>query len=250
MAEPALPHAGRVAVVTGAARGIGREIAAGLAADGATVVAADIGDLAETGELLSAAGPSPLLEALDVGDAEAIDAFAARVSDRLGRCDILINNAALLETLTWDQLDYETWQRVMRVNLDGPMLMCKALLPLMRERGWGRIINVSSGSIAVNSPISIAYRASKMGVIGLTRALALEVGADAITINAVCPSVTNTAMGAELPQQAIEAGVARQSIKRFAEPPDIAGAVLMLADDRSGWITGQTIMANAGAAFL
>jgi 3-oxoacyl-[acyl-carrier protein] reductase len=243
-------HAGRVAVVTGAARGIGQAIAVALAEQGASVVACDVSDLTETGEAVARAGGEALVVELDVSDPAAVEEARARVAAELGRCDILVNNAGILETLTWDELDHELWQRVMRVNLDGPMLMCKAFLTLMRGRGWGRVINIASGSITVASPVSIAYRASKMGVIGLTRALSAPLGKDGITVNAVCPSITRTAMATELGEAVVAHGVARQAIGRLAEPDDIARSVLMLAGDEGGWITGQTIMANGGGAFV
>jgi NAD(P)-dependent dehydrogenase (short-subunit alcohol dehydrogenase family) len=173
----------------------------------------------------------------------------ARVAGELGRVDILVNNAAIFESATWDELSLELWQRVMTVNLNGPMLMCKAFLPLMRGRGWGRVINIASATVAIASPVSIAYRASKMGVIGFTRALSATLGDDGITINAVLPSLTRTAMTEGLPEAVVDASLSRQIIHRMAEPEDIAGSVLVLAADDAGWITGQTIMANGGNAF-
>jgi NAD(P)-dependent dehydrogenase (short-subunit alcohol dehydrogenase family) len=183
-------HAGRVALVTGAARGIGRAIAVGLAKRGATVVIGDIEDLTETSELITRTAKPAVAATLDISDPSVIDQVRARVAGELGRVDILVNNAAIFESATWDELDLELWRRVMSVNLNGPMLMCKAFLPLMRGRGWGRVINVASATVAIASPVSIAYRASKMGVIGFTRALSATLGDDGITINAVLPSLT------------------------------------------------------------
>jgi NAD(P)-dependent dehydrogenase (short-subunit alcohol dehydrogenase family) len=137
----------------------------------------------------------------------------------------------------------------MSVNLNGPMLMSKAFLPLMRGRGWGRVINIASAAVAIASPVSIAYRASKMGVIGFTRALSATLGDDGITINAVLPSLTRTATTDGLPRAVVEASLNRQVVHREAEPADIAGSVFLLAADEAGWITGQTIMANGGNAF-
>ncbi len=105
-----------------------------------------------------------------------VDGVRERVADELGRVDILVNNAAIFESATWDDLDFDLWQLIMAVNLNGPMLMCKAFLPLMRGRGWGRIINMASATVAIASPVSIAYRTSKMGVIGFTRALSATLG--------------------------------------------------------------------------
>jgi NAD(P)-dependent dehydrogenase (short-subunit alcohol dehydrogenase family) len=243
------PHAGRVALVTGAARGIGQAIAVGLARQGATVVIGDVEDLTETSKLIAGTGESAVAATLDISDPSVIDQVRVRVADELGQVDILVNNAAVFESATWDELSPELWQRVMTVNLNGPMLICKAFLPLMRGRGWGRVINVASATVAIASPVSIAYRASKMGVIGLTRALSATLGDDGITINAVLPSLTRTAMTENLPAAVVSASLGRQVIHRMAEPGDIAGSVLILAAEDAGWITGQTIMANGGNSF-
>ena len=243
------PHAGRVALVTGAARGIGQAIAVGLARQGATVVIGDVGDLAETSELIAKAGNPAMVARLDISDPAVVDRVRERVADELGRVDILVNNAAIFESATWDELDFALWQRIMAVNLNGPMLMCKAFLPLMRGRGWGRIINMASATVAIASPVSIAYRTSKMGVIGFTRALSATLGDAGITVNVVLPSLTRTAMSEGLPEAVVNNSLGRQVIHRMAEPDDIAGSVLILAADQAGWITGQTIMANGGNSF-
>jgi NAD(P)-dependent dehydrogenase (short-subunit alcohol dehydrogenase family) len=243
------PQAGRVALVTGAASGIGQAIAVGLARQGATVVIGDIEDQTQTSKLIAEAGKPAVAATLDISDPSVIDQVRARVADELGRVDILVNNAAVFESATWDELSPEIWQHVMAVNLNGPMLMCKAFLPLMRGRGWGRLINVASATVAIASPVSIAYRTSKMGVIGFTRALSATLGDEGITINAVLPSLTRTAMTQDLPAAIVDASLGRQVIHRMAEPEDIAGSVLILAAEDAGWITGQTIMANGGNAF-
>src|SRR5580693_4988940 len=243
------PHAGRIALVTGAARGIGQAIAVGLARQGATVVIGDVGDLAETSELIAKTGHPAVTARLDISDPAVVDGVRERVAAELGRVDILVNNAAIFESATWDDLDFDLWQRIMTVNLNGPMLMCKAFLPLMRGRGWGRVINVSSATVAIASPVSIAYRTSKMGVVGFTRALSATLGDDGITVNAVLPSLTRTPMTEGLPEPIVSASLGRQVIHRMAEPEDVAGGVLMLAGNDAGWITGQAIMANGGNAF-
>jgi NAD(P)-dependent dehydrogenase (short-subunit alcohol dehydrogenase family) len=243
------PHAGRVALVTGAARGIGQAVAIGLAERGADVVVGDVDDLRATTERIAATGHRALGVPLDISDPSAVAAARDRLADEFGRLDILVNNAAIFEGATWDELDFDLWQRVMAVNLHGPMLMCKAFLPLMHTRGWGRVINVASATVAIPSPVSIAYRTSKMGVIGFTRALSATLGDDGITINAVLPSLTRTAMTEGLPQPIVDASLARQVIHRLAEPSDIAGSVFLLAADDADWITGQTVMANGGNAF-
>jgi len=243
------PHAGRIALVTGAARGIGQSIAVGLAKQGATVVIGDVGDLAETSDLIADAGNPAMAAPLDISNPAVIDRLRERVADELGSVDIMVNNAAVFESATWDDLDFDHRQRIMAVNLNGPMLICKAFLPLMRGRGWGRIINMASATVAIASPVSIAYRTSEMGVIGFTRALSATLGDDGITVNVVLPSLTRTAMPEGLPEAVVSNSLGRQVIHRLAEPDDIAGSVLILAADRAGWITGQTIMANGGNSF-
>jgi NAD(P)-dependent dehydrogenase (short-subunit alcohol dehydrogenase family) len=243
------PHAGRVALVTGTTRGIGQAIAVGLAERGATVVLADRGDASETIALIAETGRKAVPVTLDISDRPSIEAASRRVAEELGHIDILVNNAGTFEAATWDDLDFDLWQRVMNVDLNGPMLMCKAFLPLMRGLGWGRVINIASATVAIASPVSIAYRTSKMGVIGFTRALSATLGDEGITINAVLPSLTRTAMTDGLPQAVVDASLGRQVIHREAEPADIAGSVFLLAADEAAWITGQTIMANGGNAF-
>ena len=164
--------------------------------------------------------------------------------------DILIRTTPIIfESATWADLDFELWQRVMGINLNGPLLMCKAFVPLMADRGWGRIINMASATVAIASPVSIAYRTSKMGVVGFTRALSASLGDAGITVNVVLPSLTRTAMSEGLPEAIVNSSLGRQVIHRMAEPDDIAGSVLILAADEAGWITGQTIMANGGNSF-
>ena len=243
------PHAGRIALVTGAARGIGQAIAVGLARQGATVVIGDVGDLAETSKLIAEVGHPAMAAQLDISDPAVVDSVRERVEAELGQVDILVNNAAIFESATRDDLDFARWQRIMAVNLNGPMLMCKAFLPLIRGRGWDRIINMASATVAIASPVSIAYRTSKMAVIGFTRALSATLGDDGITVNAVLPSLTRTAMTEGLPEAIVSNSLGRQVIHRMAEPGDIAGSVLILAADQAGWITGQTIMANGGNSF-
>jgi NAD(P)-dependent dehydrogenase (short-subunit alcohol dehydrogenase family) len=243
------PHDGRVALVTGAASGIGQAVAVGLAQRGATVIVAGHGDLKATTELITPTGNSAIATPLDVSDPSSIDAVREQIANEQGHVDILVNNAGVFENATWDELDLEQWQHLMNVDLTGPMLMCKAFLPLMQGRGWGRIINISSATVAIASPVSIAYRTAKMGVVGFTRALSATLGDDGITINAVLPSLTRTPMIESVTEPIVSASLGRQVIHRMAEPDDIAGSILMLAGDDARWITGQAIMANGGNAF-
>jgi 3-oxoacyl-[acyl-carrier protein] reductase len=135
----------------------------GLASQGATVVIGDVGDLAQTSELIADTGSQAVAVPLDISDPAVIDGVRERIADELGGVDILVNNAAIFESVTWDDLDFDLWRRIMAVNLNGPMLMCKAFVPLMHGRGWGRIINMASATVAIASPVSIAYRTTGAG---------------------------------------------------------------------------------------
>jgi NAD(P)-dependent dehydrogenase (short-subunit alcohol dehydrogenase family) len=251
-ASPApLPtHAGRVAVVTGAGRGIGQELCRALASRGAAVAGIDVSDLAETGALIEASGARWLGITADVTDLAAIDRARAAVDD-FGGADILVNNAAIDDAIHFDELDLERWRRVIQVDLEAPFLLCKAFVPGMRSRGWGRIVNIATGVVMNPMQRFVAYRAAKMGVIGLSRALATELGNDGITVNVVSPGVTRTTMAADsLGDAAFERAAQARAIQRVAVPADIAGAVLFASSEDCAFVTGQTFMANGGAYFL
>lgn len=242
-------HERRVAVVTGASGGLGRAICRGLAAAGATVVGVDLKAAADTAADTRAAGGEWLGIVADVTSPEDTHDVADRVVATYGRCDILVNNAGVADICGWDELSYELWQQVLRVNLDGQFLMAKALVPAMREHGYGRIVNISSTSVAMPVDNFIAYRVSKMGVIGLTRALA-SLGADGITANAVSPSLTPTGMtDGRVPDEVFEMIRQGQNIKRIARPDDLVPTILFLTGEGSYWVTGQAFAADGGGSF-
>ena len=244
-------HAGRVAVVTGAARGIGQALCRGLAESGAVVVGADLEDLRETGAIVEATGARWLEARIDVTDRAALTELAARVEDQLGGAHILINNAAIDDAISWDELDLDRWRRVLTVDLEAPFLTCKAFVPQMRSAGWGRIVNIASGSVLRAMPQFVAYRAAKMGLIGFTRALACELGSDGITVNVASPGITLTKMAIDsLDPLVLETESKHRAIPRIGEAEDMVGTVLFLTADASAFLTGQTLLPNGGAAFV
>ncbi len=243
----------RVAIVTGAARGIGQAYCLALAREGAKVVAADILSCAETVAKVQDADGEVLGVTADVASAPSTQAMAAQALQRFGRIDILVNNAAVLVKPTpFDQIPEAEWERVMAVNIKGMWLCCKAVIPVMRQQGKGKIINIASDTIWLGVPMLLHYVASKGAVFAFTRALARELSGTEITVNAITPGFTLTegTQGMADPEMIahIQAGaVERQIIKRSEEPADLAGTVVFLASDESDFITGQTINVNGGA---
>ena len=243
-------HHGRVAVVTGAARGLGRAIAQGLAGAGAAVVGVDLLDLEETGQLVIKNGTGWLPIQTDISSETQVEVIAHQVLSRFGRCDILINCAGVVDGKTWDELDFAAWRRVLSINLDSQFLMCKAIVPLMKLNSYGRIVNITSSTVKAVMPTQIAYRVSKMGLIGLTRGLA-SLGDAGITANAVTPSLTKTELtvGVGIPEERYAVFTQAQSIKRIATPEDLVPTVLFLSSAESYWVTGQAFSVDGGASF-
>jgi NAD(P)-dependent dehydrogenase (short-subunit alcohol dehydrogenase family) len=243
-----LPHTGRVAVVTGGAMGMGREISLRLARDGADIAVLDLADGTETVAAVEALGRRAIAVSCDVTEPESVAAAATEVAERLGAADILVNNVGIYPYEAFTDIDLESWRRVMRVNLDSVFIVSAAFAPAMRETSWGRIVNIASNTFhAGDYPSYVHYIASKGGVIGFTRALASELGPDGVTVNGIAPGLTRTDnMAASRPDGLFDEVAKTQSIKRPQEPDDVAGAVSFLASGDAGFITGQTLPVDGG----
>jgi NAD(P)-dependent dehydrogenase (short-subunit alcohol dehydrogenase family) len=247
----------KVAVVTGASRGLGRAYCEALAAEGAAILAADLNDCTDTVAAVEALGGQALPVRVDVADAASCEAMAAEAVAEFGRVDILINNAALyagLKGARFEQLDEAQWDRVMAVNIKGTWLASKAVVAHMRASGGGSIINIASLAAVYGLPYGLDYVASKAAVIGMTRGMARELGGDQIRVNAVAPSAVLTEGTEEFFGEKFEKAKAviasGQVIRRNLDTADITGTVVYLASDASRMVTGQTHMVDGGSWFL
>jgi 3-oxoacyl-[acyl-carrier protein] reductase len=220
--------AGQVAVVTGGANGIGETIAHGLAADGATVEVFDL----ENG--------------VDVSDEESVRRAFDRVLDHRGRVDVLINNAGIYPHIPFEELSFSDWRRVLGTNLDGVFLCSRAVYPAMRERRYGRIVNISSATFFIGYAGLSAYVASMGGIIGFTRALASEAGPYDITVNAVTPGLIATEKALAEEAEVFDEIVPQQAVGRAGRPEDISDCVRYLVRPESSWVTGQTFNVDGG----
>ena len=247
----------KVAIVTGAARGLGRAYAEALAREGAAVVAGDVRDCADTIKAIRDAGGRALGVSLDVAKLESCKATAQAAVKEFGRVDALVNNAALYANLKggrFDQLDEAQWDRVMQVNIKGVWNACRAVVPLMRAQKSGSVVNISSLAPVYGLPYALDYSMSKGAVIAMTRSLARELGRDWVRVNAVAPSAVMTEgtkefFGEKLDKakQVIAQG---QSLQRNLETGDLTGTIVYLVSDASKFVTGQTIMVDGGTVFL
>lgn len=234
----------RVAIVTGAAQGIGAAIAKELAADGHMVVVTDIN---LDGARKVAAEVGGIAKLLDVSSPEQVASVTAEIATELGRIDILVNNAAIVPFTPWDQLTFDEWRRIMAVNVDGLFLMVKAVGDVMASAGYGRIVNIASNTFVAGTPNMAHYVAGKGASIGFVRGLAGEIGKNGITINAVAPGLTATEGVLAGPHnEGFGYVVAAQAFDRKGLPADIAPAVAFLASEKAGWITGQMLVVDGG----
>jgi 3-oxoacyl-[acyl-carrier protein] reductase len=245
-----VPLAGQVAIVTGGARGIGRAIAHRLGRDGARLVLLDrdAPGVRQACEDLTAVGHDVTADAVDVSDDDGVARAIRNVSEREGHIDILVNNAGIYPHTPFEDVTLQEWRRVLASTLDGVFICSRAVFPVMRTHGYGRIINISSATFFIGYPEMTPYISGKGGIIGFTRALASEAGPYGITVNAVTPGLIETEGSFEEDPtgELFEEIVGGQAINRRGHPEDVAACVAYLASPEAGFITGQTINVDGG----
>ena len=247
-------HKDKVAVITGAANGIGQAFAKRLAEDGVHIAIADIGAPEQTVKLVEAAGRQVLACRCDVTSQPSVTAMAADVQKKFGRCDILINCAGIFPQMAFDEMKFEDWRRVLSINLDSAFLVSSALVPGMKQRQWGRIVNMASSTLGSVVTGFVHYVASKGGIVGFTRALATELGPHGITVNAIAPGLTRSPgtlarkprAGFASMEDEFVANAQMQAIKRPQLTDDLVGTISYLTSDDAAFITGQTLNVDGG----
>lgn len=248
--------AGKIALVTGAGRGLGRAIAVALARAGARVALAGrtratLEDAAA--EIAALGGAAPVVQEIDVANPASIEAGISRVRDALGVVDILVNNAGIAESAALARTDVALWNRHFAVNATGPLLLTRSLVPAMVERRWGRVVNVASTAGLVGAPYVAAYTASKHALVGLTRAIAAETAGRGVTVNAVCPGYAATDLTWASARRIVErtgksfddavaAMATFNSSRRLVEPETVAAAVVEFASDAAASRTGEALV--------
>jgi 3-oxoacyl-[acyl-carrier protein] reductase len=240
----------RVAIVTGAGQGIGRALALGLAREGAKVVVAEINEknaLAVQREI-QATGGTAFASPTDVSNEASVQAMVADSLRQFGSVDILINNAGIFPVSSVEDMQEEEWDRVIGTNLIGAFLCSRALAGIFLQQGSGRIISITSGRAFQGAKNAAHYASSKAGIIGFSKSLALELGPRQITVNVICPGITDTAQprGHQSEEQ-IYAQAQKIPLGRIGQPDDLLGAAVFLASDAAAFITGQTVIVNGGS---
>jgi NAD(P)-dependent dehydrogenase (short-subunit alcohol dehydrogenase family) len=245
--------AGRRAIVTGAAQGIGAAYALALAAAGARLALCDIAAPEATAAAVRAAGGAAVARACDVTDRAAVEALAAATVAAYGGIDILVNNAAIFATLALkpaEQIEAAEWDRVMAVNVRGSFECARAVIPTMRAAGYGKIINIASGTVFKGAPLMLHYVASKGAVVAMTRSLARELGRDGIRVNCLAPGLTMSAgvqANGDWSRALSDANIASRCLQREAVPDDLIGTLIHLASAGSDFMTGQTVVVDGGS---
>jgi len=241
---------GMAAVVTGSAQGMGKGIALGLAQHGADVALCDVkADVLEQAkkEIAEETGRRVIAEVLDITDEQKVKDFTARVERELGKIDIVVNNAGIHPLKAIEEIDGDEWDLVFRVNVKAQFYFCKAVLPGMRKRKFGRIINISSEAGKNGGTVAgLHYAASKGAVLAFTRNLAQQVGADGITVNAICPGRIQTAMSGAVSPEENQKFIDNSITKSLGQPADVAHAVQYLASREASFVTAETMNVNGG----
>jgi len=244
---------GRVAIVTGAAQGIGARYAQVLAAEGAAIVCADVIDATPIASDIVATGGKAIAVRTDVTSTESVQAMVNKALEAFGKIDILVNNAGLFANLAlkpFDEISSEEWDKVMAVNVRGPFECAKAVVPTMRRQQYGKIINIASGTVFKGVPMLLHYVSSKGAVVALTRSLARELGDAGIRVNTLAPGLTASENTLANPawQGAVSANnIASRAIKRELLPEDLCGTLVYLASEESDFVTGQVIVVDGGS---
>jgi NAD(P)-dependent dehydrogenase (short-subunit alcohol dehydrogenase family) len=247
-------HRDKVAVVSGAAVGLGQAFAVRLAEDGAHIVLVDRKGSDDTAKKIVAHQREALAVAYDVSSETDVAALAKAVEQKFGRCDILVNAAGIYPPQPFAEMTFADWRRMLSINLDSMFLMTKAFAGGMRSRRWGRIVNIASDTVSQAMPNYVHYIASKMGVIGFTRAIASEFGPDGVTANVIAPGLTRTPgtlargnwPGGRSAEEFFEFSGAHHPIPRVGTPDDMVGTLSYLTSDDAAYVTGQTIFVGGG----